>query len=145
MAAGRFDAVLDLAEEQPRLTAGMEAEARVIAESRPDALAVPRKMVFSEPLDDDARFVYVAVDGPEPRKRTVAVGRANDEFIEISAGLSFGEVILAEKPKADDKPKGEEKSKDDDASRNAEKPADVKQPAAAGKPAAATPPSPAKG
>jgi len=145
MAAGRFDAVLDLAEEQPRLTAGMEAEARVVAESRPDALAVPRKMVFSEPLDDDARFVYVAVDGPEPRKRTVAVGRANDEFIEISAGLSFGEVILAEKPKADDKPKGEDKSKDDDESRNAEKPADVKQPAAAGKPAAATPPSPAKG
>jgi len=141
VAAGRFDAVLDLADEHPRLSAGMEAEVRVIAESRPDALAVPKKAVFSEPLDDDARFVYVAVEGQEPRKRSVAVGRANDEFIEITAGLSLGEVILTEKPKTEDKPKAEDKPKVED------KPADAKQsePKPAEKPAAATPQPAAKG
>jgi len=115
VAAGRFDAILDLAEEHPRLAAGMEAEVRVIAESRPDAVAVPRKAVFSEPLDDDARFVYIAGgEGQEPRKRSVAAGRANDELVEITAGLAFGEEILLEKPKpdagkAESRPKAEAK------------------------------------
>jgi hypothetical protein len=145
VAAGRFDAVLDLAEEHPRLSAGMEAEVRVIAESRPDALAVPKKAVFSEPLDDDARFVYVAVEGQEPRKRSVAVGRANDEFIEIAAGLSLGEVILTEKPKADEKPTGTAKPTGNGESKAAEQPADAKPPAADAKPAVAPPAAPAKG
>ena len=149
VAAGRFDAVLDLAEEHPRLSAGMEAEVRVIAESRPDALAVPKKAVFSEPLDDDARFVYVVVDGQEPRKRSVAVGRANDELVEIAAGLSLAEVILTEKPKADEKPKGNDKAAENGESKEGEKPADAKPPAAdakpAEKPAVATPAAPAKG
>lgn len=149
VAAGRFDAVLDLAEEHPRLAAGMEADARVIVESRPDALAVPKKAVFSEPLDDDARFVYVATDGQEPRKRSVAVGRANDELIEITAGLSLGDVILTEKPKADEKPKGTDKAAGNGDSKDVEKPAESKPPAAdakpAEKPAAATTAAPAKG
>jgi multidrug resistance efflux pump len=142
VAAGRFDALLDLAEEHPRLSAGMEAEVRVIAESRPDALAVPKKAVFSEPLDDDARFVYVAVEGREPRKRSVAVGRAGDELIEITAGLSLGEVILVERPRLEEKPKAERESK------GGEKPAEAQQPAAAKpaeKAAAESPPPPAKG
>jgi hypothetical protein len=127
----------------------MEAEVRVIAESRPDALAVPKKAVFSEPLDDDARFVYVVVDGQEPRKRSVAVGRANDELVEIAAGLSLAEVILTEKPKADEKPKGNDKAAENGESKEGEKPADAKPPAAdakpAEKPAVATPAAPAKG
>jgi multidrug efflux pump subunit AcrA (membrane-fusion protein) len=123
VAAGKFDALMDLAEEHPRLVAGMEADVRVIAESRPEALAVPKKAVFSEPLDDDARFVYVAGgDGKPAQKRTVAVGRANDELIEITAGLAFGDVILLEKPKSDDTPKSDEKAKPDDNPKADEKP-----------------------
>lgn len=152
VAAGRFDALLDLAEEHPRLAAGMEAEVRVIVESRPDALAVPKKAVFSEPLDDDARFVYVtAGDGKPPQKRTVAVGRANDEVVEITAGLAIGDEILLEKPKGDGKSKGEDTSKSDEKPKPDAKPeTEAKpQPAAeqkpAEKPAAAPAPVPAKG
>jgi multidrug resistance efflux pump len=97
---GRFEAVLDLAAEDPRLVAGMEAEIRVTAEQKAESLAVPKKAVFTEDLDDDQRFVYVAVAGKEPVKRTVAVGRANDELVEITAGLALGEEILLEKPAA---------------------------------------------
>jgi len=138
VAAGKFDALMDLAEEHPRLVAGMEADVRVIAESRPEALAVPKKAVFSEPLDDDARFVYVAGgDGKLAQKRTVAVGRANDELIEITAGLAFGDVILLDKPKSDDTPKSDEKAKPDDKPKAEEKP----EPAVKVAPA----PAPAKG
>lgn len=129
VAVGRFDALLDLAEEHPRLAAGMEAEVRVIAESRPEAMAVPKKAVFAEPLDDDTRFVYVAGgDGKPAWKRSVAVGRANDELVEITAGLSYGDVILLEKPKGDDPAKSDEKPAPDDASKGEAKPkADEKQ------------------
>ena len=141
--AGKFDALLDLAEEHPRLAAGMEAEVRVIAESRPEALAVPKKAVFSEPLDDDARFVYVAAgDGTPAQKRTVAVGRANDELVEITAGLSFGEDILLEKPKGDDKPKAAERPEPDAKAKPAPQGAPDQKPAAqpAGAPAPAQAP-----
>lgn len=97
---GRFEAVLDLVAEDPRLVAGMEAEIRVTAEQKAEALAIPKKAVFAEDLDDDQRFVYVVAAGKEPAKRTVAVGRSNDELIEILAGLTVGEEILLEKPAA---------------------------------------------
>ena len=109
VAGGRFDALIELAGEHPRLVAGMEADVRVVVESRPDALAVPKKAVFSEPLDDEARFVFVVMpNGKEPQKRTVAVGRATDELVEISAGLTPGEEILLERPKPAEKPKAED-------------------------------------
>jgi hypothetical protein len=97
---GRFEAVLDLVGEDPRLVAGMEAEIRVIAEQKAEALAIPKKGVFTDDLDDDQRFVYVVAAGKEPVKRTVAVGRSNDELTEITAGLTVGEEILLEKPLA---------------------------------------------
>jgi multidrug efflux pump subunit AcrA (membrane-fusion protein) len=100
VAARRFEAVIDLAEDHPRLVAGMEAEIRVIAAHEPALLAIPKKAVFTEDLDDEKKFVYVvAAAGKEPQKRTVATGRANDELVEITAGLAAGEQIFLEKPK----------------------------------------------
>jgi len=108
----------------------MEAEVRVTAEQKAEALAVPKKAVFTEELDDEQRFVYVAVAGKEPAKRTVAVGRANDELVEITAGLAVGEEILLEKPPA---PKPAEAPKPADAAKPAEpaKTDAAKEPAAA--------------
>ena len=98
---GRFDAVVDLLDDQPRLVAGMEAEVRVTADQRAEVLAVPRKAVFSDDFDDGRRYVLVfAGAGKEPMKRPVTVGRSNDELVEITAGLSVGEEILLEKPPA---------------------------------------------
>ena len=137
---GRFEAVLDLLAEDPRLVAGMEAEVRVTAEQKAEALAVPKKAVFTEELDDEQRFVYVAVAGKEPAKRTVAVGRANDELVEITAGLAVGEEILLEKPPA---PKPAEAPKPADAAKPAEpaKPADAAKPAEPAKTDAAKEPA----
>lgn len=127
---GRFEAVIDMLEEHPRLMASMEAEVRVTAERKGDALAIPRKAVFSDDFDDDQRYVYVSTGaGKEPMKRTVAVGRGNDELLEITAGLSVGEEILLEKPGAAAKPA---------APAEAAKQPEPPKPAA--QPAAATPP-----
>jgi multidrug efflux pump subunit AcrA (membrane-fusion protein) len=101
VSAGRFEAVIDLAEDHPRLVAGMEAEIRVIAANDPSVLAVPKKAVFTEELDDDRTFVYVvSAAGKKPQKRSVATGRSNDDVVEITAGLAEGEKILVEKPKS---------------------------------------------
>lgn len=97
--AGRFDAVIEMLEDQPRVVAGMEAEVRVTADQRPEVLAVPRKGVFTDEFDGGRRYVLVFTGtGKEPMKRTVGVGRSNDELTEITTGLSVGEEILLEKP-----------------------------------------------
>ena len=142
VAAGRFEAVIDLAEDHPRLAAGMEAEIRVIAANEPALLAVPKKAVFAEDLDEEKKFVYVlTAASKEPQKRTVATGRSNDDSIEITAGLVAGERILLEKPKpAADKPAAEKAADKPAAEKAADKPAAEK---AADKPAAAAANSPA--
>jgi len=101
VAPGRFEAVVDMLDEQPRLAAGMEAEVRVTADQRAEVLAVPRKAVFTDDFDDGRRYVLVSAGGgKEPLKRPVTIGRSNDELIEVTAGLSVGEEILLEKPPA---------------------------------------------
>jgi multidrug efflux pump subunit AcrA (membrane-fusion protein) len=96
---GRFEAVIDLVDDPPRLVAGMEADVRVTADQRAEVLAVPRKAVFTDEFDDGRRYVLVFTGaGQEPMKRTVTVGRSNDELTEITAGLSVGEEILLDKP-----------------------------------------------
>jgi multidrug efflux pump subunit AcrA (membrane-fusion protein) len=132
VAAGKFEAVVDLAEDSPRLAAGMETAVRVSVAKDPALLAVPKKGVFTEPLDDDKTFVYVvASGGKKPQKRTVATGRSNDEVIEITAGLSEGEEILLENPKATEtkhaKPRtsGGDKKSDKKTDEGKEKPEDT--------------------
>lgn len=101
VSTGRFEAMIDMLDDQPRVVAGMEAEVRVTADQRPEVLAVPRKGVFTDEFDGGRRYVLVFTGaGKEPMKRTVGVGRSNDELTEITAGLSVGEEILLEKPAA---------------------------------------------
>ena len=92
------------------------------------ALAIPKKGLFTDDLDDDQRFVYVVTAGKEPVKRTVAAGRSNDELVEITAGLAVGEEILLEKPGT---PKPTETAKASEPAKVAEspKPADAVKPA----------------
>jgi HlyD family secretion protein len=99
VAAGRFEAVIEPQGVGPPLVAGMGAETRVVVARLPDAIAVPKKAVFADELDDSQRYVYVAAAaGKPPQRRPVAVGRANDTLVEVTAGLAQGDVILLEKP-----------------------------------------------
>jgi len=99
VAAGRFEAVIEPKGLGPQLVAGMAADVRVVAARLPDAIAVPRKAVFADELDDSQRYVYVSAGaGKAPQRRPVAVGRSNDALVEVVAGLAPGDAILLEKP-----------------------------------------------
>jgi hypothetical protein len=146
IAPGRFEAVIDLGEERPQLVAGMEADVRVIADFRPEVLAVPRKAVFVDELDDAKRYVLVVTEtGKDPAKRTVAVGRSTDELTEITAGLAVGEEILLEKPgPARKEPAAKVESTPAAKADGTAKPDADKAPAAANTPASTTPAAPSK-
>ena len=146
IAPGRFEAVIDLAEERPQLVAGMEADVRVVADFRPEVLAVPRKAVFVDDLDDAKRYVLVVPEaGKDPTKRTVAVGRSTDELTEITAGLAVGEEILLEKPgPARKEPAQKAESTPATKADATAKPDADKAPAAANTPASTTPAAPSK-
>jgi len=99
VAAGRFEAVIEPQGVGPQLAAGMGADVRVVVARLPDAIAVPRKAVFADDLDDSQRYVYVLTGAEKtPQRRPVAVGRSNDTLVEVTAGLVSGDMILLEKP-----------------------------------------------
>jgi HlyD family secretion protein len=101
VAAGRFEAVVQPERPEPPVVAGMAADVRVVVARVPDAMAVPKKGVFADELDDARRHVWVWTGAGNPlQRRPVAVGRSNDTLVEITAGLAPGEVILLEKPTA---------------------------------------------
>jgi len=102
VAAGRFEAVIEpKGPLGPQVVAGMATDVRVVVARLPAAIAVPKKAVFSDDLDDSQRHVFVSTAaGKTPQRRPVAVGRSNDTLIEVTAGLAPGDVILLEKPSA---------------------------------------------
>lgn len=88
-----------LEEQNEKIISGMTCKVTVKTYEKKDALTVPAKAVFSEPLDEDARYVHVvpAADA-EAVKRSVTVGRASGDKVEILEGLEEGDTILLEEP-----------------------------------------------
>lgn len=94
-----YDISLELAATPPSgMVAGMTAEIKLTAYYNAAAVQAPASAVFTEPSDENARFVYVVGDDGKPQKRTVKVGHKQGDQIEIVSGLSAGEKILLEKP-----------------------------------------------
>ncbi len=76
----------------PRLRVGMSADVDVVVATRDDVLAVPPAAVLGRGTD---RSVYV-IAGGRLHRRTVDVGIATWEAVEIRSGLRVGdEVVLA--------------------------------------------------
>jgi HlyD family secretion protein len=80
------------------LRSGMTAVARIVTQSKADAVLVPRRAVQSE---NGQTFVLVPKAGqpgpdgtPASERRTVTLGLSNNESVEITSGLQAGEQIL---------------------------------------------------
>ncbi|MBN2577600.1 MAG: hypothetical protein JXB10_01235 [Pirellulales bacterium] len=101
MMPGNFDARLDVTLEakDKMIMPGMGCKVKFTPYLKTDALVVPPKAVFSEPEDDDDRYVYVLDGQGKPEKRSVTVGRETNQQVEIRKGLRAGDKILLEKPK----------------------------------------------
>src|SRR5262249_59089148 len=76
------------------LKPGISAKAEIMVETRPQVLFVPLQSVFA---DAGGHWCHVATAaGPLPRK--IAIGAANDSYVEIVDGLADGDSVLLYNP-----------------------------------------------
>ena len=78
----------------PRLRPGMSASAEITIERQPSALLIPSRASF---IDKGKPAVYVQ-QGQQFIKRTIEVGRRNEEDLVVLNGLKEGEMVTLESP-----------------------------------------------
>jgi len=67
---------------------------------RENVLCVPLAAVFSEP--DRSKVVYIHNgEGADPEKRSVQIGVANLDFVEIESGLTENEAVMLTRPRSE--------------------------------------------
>ena len=81
------------------LMPGMSCTVKLVPYRKKAALTVPVAAVFTEELDEQKSYVYVAREGAKPKKQKVTVGQRNEERAEILKGLDEGDQVLLERPK----------------------------------------------
>jgi RND family efflux transporter MFP subunit len=74
-----------------RLAVGTPVRVEIVAEQRPNALAVPVEAIIHE--DEDA-FVMVAGADNKAHKRKVTIGITTPKLAEITGGLKAGEAVI---------------------------------------------------
>lgn len=106
--SGDFNARLSIAlkKNAPLLMPGMSCTAKIFPYVKKNALTVPASAVFTDELDDEKRYVYLAGDKGKARKRRVTVGQKSENRVEILKGLVAGDRILLERPKSEKKEEG---------------------------------------
>jgi len=105
-----FGARIVLKNVDPRVRPGMTANVKIPVASADNVTAVPLSAVFTEKNAETSqmeRFVYVQ-KGDEFEKRNVKVGVSDFFFAEIQDGLSAGEVVSLELPKAEREKKAQQ-------------------------------------
>ena len=75
-----------------RLRPGMLMTVKIVTDER-DALIVPERTVVQ---NGDAAMVYVVVDGQRAVPRPIQLGTRQTGFVEVTAGLTEGEIIVTE-------------------------------------------------
>lgn len=75
---------------QRRLRPGMYTRARIVLDTRPDAVLMPRRAVVYE---DDRPFAFRVVDG-KAEKRALELGYTDRDQVEVRAPLTAGDVVI---------------------------------------------------
>ncbi|MCA9547662.1 MAG: efflux RND transporter periplasmic adaptor subunit [Myxococcales bacterium] len=73
-----------------RLRPGMYVRCRIIVDTRPQAVKVPRRALVQA---DDRTAVFVVVDG-KARKRAVELGYADGDRVQVVTGVQAGEPVI---------------------------------------------------
>lgn len=123
----KFDVEVTLQTPDVQLRPGISAKVEIHVETLPQVLAVPLQSVFAE---DGDHWCHVLGPDPLPQRRRVTIGKSNDNFVEIVAGLEPGARVLLYNPQLPD------------GGAKAEPPRDPQRPAA---PPATPPAGPAAG
>ncbi len=93
-----FQLTVTLSGKNNRLRPGMTARIAVDSENATDILLVPAHAVFN---DDSQTVCYHLAQGGKFRKKTVVVGRQNEDLVEIVSGLEKGDWVSLLKPPLD--------------------------------------------
>jgi RND family efflux transporter MFP subunit len=75
-----------------RLKPGMMAQVNIITATQSGALLVPRDAIAGSPAPNTTATV-VSVDNGRAQRTTVQLGLVNDQVVQISSGLSDGQVV----------------------------------------------------
>ncbi len=89
-----FDARIKISNIDPRVRPGMTANLSIPVTSEKNVLAMPIAAVFTE---NGGRFAYVKKDDTFER-RSIQIGASDLNFVEVTDGLSAGEVVSLEPP-----------------------------------------------
>ncbi len=89
---GQFEVDMNLADEPEGLRRGQTMPVRLTLGDNSDALLIPNGAFYQE---TGGNWIFViSADGSEAIRRTVRMGRRNDDFIEVLDGLEPGEQVI---------------------------------------------------
>ena len=103
LTSGKFDAriTVELPGEAEPLMPGMSCKVKLIAYEKKDALTVEPKAVVADKWDDRKHYVFVLDEQDKPKKQPVVLGPKTSKQVEIVEGISEGDKVLLEPPKAE--------------------------------------------
>ena len=84
-----YETIVTIDEDVEDLKPGMTAVVEIHVDELQDVLAVPVQAVVQE---QKSTFVYVQRNGPE--RQEIEVGGTNDKLVEVTAGLSEGDLVV---------------------------------------------------
>ena len=89
---GQFEVDMTLSDEPSGLRRGQTKQVRLTLGDNTDAILIPNGAFYQE---TGGNWIFVVSgDGSEAIRRTVRMGRRNDEFIEVLDGLEPGERVI---------------------------------------------------
>lgn len=86
----KYDTIIKIPENEPRLKPGMSAEVRIILAEHKDVVTVPVAAVLQT---DSGDFCWVK-DGNSVKRRILEIGDSNDVFIHVKSGLKEGDQVV---------------------------------------------------
>ena len=93
-----FQVVVAIHGDNPSLRPGMTARVTLYTDAARNVLSVPAQAVFSEGVN---QYCYVG-KGQNVKKVKVEIGRQDEDYVEIVAGLKNGDMVSLVKPDGDE-------------------------------------------
>jgi len=90
----KFGVTVSISEKDLNLKPGISAKVEIQVDRLENVLSLPIQAIFAA---DGKTFCYV-VDGGDPERRFITAGKSNETFVEITEGLSEGDVVLLYDP-----------------------------------------------
>jgi multidrug efflux pump subunit AcrA (membrane-fusion protein) len=97
---GKFEARLavQLGQGIDAIMPGTACTVKFVPYKKVDAITVPASAVFTDEIDEDSHYVYLAAKGGKAEKRPVKVGKTTGGKTEILDGLKIADEIFTSKP-----------------------------------------------